>query len=582
MSEQAIETYLLHPSFQEAMDHFQKGAWESGLILLDQLRALFPLDDELRTLRQEMQLKAKIDTYEIEEKKIARTQLLKKVFIRTTVSVVIVSILIWGGINYASWIQQQWNLAQQRIQSESMAIDLAIKYRNGQNLLLAGRATEAKEIFEEIAEISPEYLEVDYFLEEANTLITLDEQYSEAMSLLQLGSTQEALALFKEITLQKPLYKDVALQIDQIERGTILRDMEAGAKIAFQDENWDEAISAFETILALNPGDETAEIEQNLFQSYISAAETTLNDPAGTIEALEKAQEYFRKALALRPQNEEVLAKWAEAKQTIKDRLINNYLEQAQLLLADRSDTLDVLRESLVYLDKALALQPDDSRIQSQATLINNYLAAIDAYQKYSWGEVVALLEPVVREDRTFAKGVALQTLYEAYIAQGNDAMIAGMYDEALQNYQKAAVIAQQSKNATLLIFEAQINAAKTQGLLFNYEEAVSLYQSAIELIGLDTNSTNNKLIDKVVEADGLVAIGDYQSAYSSYEEAFRNYQALYETLITYTVEDGDYLTLIASRFNTSVETIVKANGIDNINNIGGRELVIPTLSDNK
>ena len=579
MTNQTQDFYFNHPLFYEAMGHFQVGAWETGLTQLDELRNHFPLDDALRSLRQEMQLKSKIDEYEISETKIARKQLIKNLAIRTVIAITVVGLMIWGGLSYSTWIQQQWDVARQRVQSEALAIDLSIQFRNAQNLLLAGRPTEAKAIFEEIGEVSPDFPELEYFLSEAEAMILLNGQYDEAMVLLNQGNTEEALSIFKDIAAEKPLYKDVSLLINNIERGYLLDGMVAEADVAFQEENWEEAISAYESILALNPAENLDEIEEHLFLSYISAAETKLDDPEGTIEALETAEEYFKKALVLRPQNEEVLEKWAEARETIKIRLINSYIEEAQLLLSGREDSLEALSESVVYLDKALKLQPEDENLQKQADFVQNYLKAIDAYRKNNWAAVIILLEPVIEEDLGFANGTALQTLYEAYIARGNDAIVGGIYEVALADYQRAAVIAQQSTESAILVFEAQIKAAQAQGLLFNYEGAVALYQSAVELLAQETNLLTLTLKGLLSEAESYAAEGNFRSAYLSYKETLDDNQFLYENAVTYVVQENEYLTMIANRYNTTVQAIVRANGIKDPNIIvTGREIIIPTL----
>jgi hypothetical protein len=64
---QSVESYLAHPLYQAAMQDMQNGEWEAGLQKIDTLIQSFPLEQELRALRQEMQVRSRIDQDERED-----------------------------------------------------------------------------------------------------------------------------------------------------------------------------------------------------------------------------------------------------------------------------------------------------------------------------------------------------------------------------------------------------------------------------------------------------------------------------------------------------------------------------------
>ncbi len=64
MAVNQAESYLDNPQFRQAMESLQKGEWESGLSQIEILMQAFPLEPDLRSLRQEMILRSKVDADE--------------------------------------------------------------------------------------------------------------------------------------------------------------------------------------------------------------------------------------------------------------------------------------------------------------------------------------------------------------------------------------------------------------------------------------------------------------------------------------------------------------------------------------
>ena len=55
--------------FHEAMGHFRVGRWQEGLLKLADVEKAFPTETDLRAIRQEMEVRARISEYEVEENK---------------------------------------------------------------------------------------------------------------------------------------------------------------------------------------------------------------------------------------------------------------------------------------------------------------------------------------------------------------------------------------------------------------------------------------------------------------------------------------------------------------------------------
>jgi LysM repeat protein len=194
---------------------------------------------------------------------------------------------------------------------------------------------------------------------------------------------------------------------------------------------------------------------------------------------------------------------------------------------------------------------------------------------------VIQELEYVIEQQAGYASGTALQTLYDAYIARGSDYIASGEYALALDDFQRAAVLAQQLSDSEPLSFEAQIMIGEAQGLLNHYQQAVLIYQDAINTIGLRARITDlqNTLTDSLIYADYLAQAGDYQSAFYAYEKLISNRVKAYDQSVVVTVKNDDYISMLAHRYNTTVAAILSANNMNNQPRLTpGTQLIIPTL----
>ena len=177
--------------------------------------------------------------------------------------------------------------------------------------------------------------------------------------------------------------------------------------------------------------------------------------------------------------------------------------------------------------------------------------------------------------------GTALQTLYDAYIARGSDYVASGEYSLALDDFQRSAVLAQQLSDSAPLSFEAQIMIGEAQGLLNHYQQAVQIYQDALNTIGLRQRilGLQSPLTDSLTYADYLANAGDYQSAFYAYRNLIRNRVKAYDQSTVVTVKSGDYLSMLAHRYNTTVAAILSANDMNNQPRLTpDTQLIIPTL----
>jgi len=193
---------------------------------------------------------------------------------------------------------------------------------------------------------------------------------------------------------------------------------------------------------------------------------------------------------------------------------------------------------------------------------------------------VIDGLETVYAEDKEYAAGTARQTLYDAYIARGKNRFASGSFLLSLSDYQRAAVIAQESPDSLLRLFEAQTLVAYTQGALRNFQEAVLVYQTALESSGLAeiARTKKNVLFQDLVRARTLSDAGNWESSYYLYRDTLSKVDELYDRT-TYVVKGDDYITMLARKYNSTVGAVLAANGLTNLSQVlENQVIIIPNL----
>lgn len=569
------------PLFKEAMGHFWVGKWSEGFLKLAEVEKKFPMQPDLRTLRQEMEVRSHISEYEIEENKQKRLHNLAKNSLRFFLTLLIVLVAFFAISTYSGWIQGQIAKAQSNLSQNMQQAQLTIEFRNAQQLIIAGKSDEALTAFESIKTKNPDFPGLTDAIDRAQALKDVEIQYSQAMNLLQVGDSAQALDILKEISQKMPNYRDVSLQIKSLQTQSEMSSVLQQADLAFAEGRYEDAVSNYESLRLMDPSFQTSHVEENLFQSYVQAAQMLLLSPVPSLETLRKIEGYFSNALALRPLDREALAARTQVRLVLQDSMIGEYVKQAQAALANAPDSMAAQQSAEQYLSMALAVRPNDPNVLAQFQLAQAYIQAVDNFASSKWDAVIEQLEYVVGQQAGYANGTALQTLYDAYIARGTDNIAAGEYALALEDFQRSAVLAQQLPDSESLSFEAQTMIAEAQGLLNHFQEAVLIYQDALNTIGLRERivALQNSLTETLTNAEYSSSVGDYQSAFYAYRSVIRNRVRAYDQTTVVTIKSGDYLSMLAHRYNTTVAAILAANQMNNQPRLTpNTQLIIPTL----
>jgi tetratricopeptide (TPR) repeat protein len=506
------------PAYRAALGHLQKGQWEPGLKGLKGLTERFPHDTDLRALLEENQVRAKIDQDERSDRRRALLGLVALWAARLVVIAALAYGAWWGVQSYSVWFQQQAVIAQEAMAAQARAVDLATKYADAQSMLRAGRLDETQALLDQIVELDPHYPGVDTLQAQVKSLKALETQYEQAVDLVNKGRWAEALAALQAIANAQPGYKNVAELVALVQQQMMLDDLWTKAQASYDAKNWGDAASIYERMRAISKDYRNSQVVDRLFECYVNAGRAAMAGQEDSLTAIQRAESYFGRALALRPQ---------------------------------------------------------DPSVKTDGDLARLYLLAQQDFTDGRYSNVVDSLQVVYGASPDYAKGVARQTLYEAYMARGSASMDSQQYDSALSDFQAAVALASKDDQATFALYQAYERAGDAYVKQKDLESAVLMYRKAVDA-GQLAQRAKAGLSSALQEADDAVSKNNLSLASEKYQAVFQ--QAIQsQASLTYAVQPGDYLVLVATRYHSTVAAIVQANKLQGSTLLqAGQSLVIP------
>ena len=147
--------------------------------------------------------------------------------------------------------------------------------------------------------------------------------------------------------------RDVRQQIAAIETSIqIAKYLEEG-NAAYQDENWDRVISAYENALKLDPKLDDPLIKEQLLKGYLNKIISMLENENTSVEDIEKAEEYYRRAVAMIPQSKEFASERGNLQEITSNLLEVKFTQIARAGLEDKNQTAASIDKAVSYMRKA-------------------------------------------------------------------------------------------------------------------------------------------------------------------------------------------------------------------------------------
>lgn len=565
------------PDYLALINHYQNAEFQLCDQALTILEKRYPENPSLKKVRDNLQMKMSVESLAAkmrsEEKRKSR-KATRNLSIFAVFGTVILLVAFF--LSYESIVKRILST-----QAESKETQLSVLHEQAEQLLAIGQPETALEIIVRIMAIDPDYEHLPELRSRADTLLSLSDKYQTSLNLIEEENFDQALILLKEIEAEETGLWDVSQQITSIEKFNQIKTSKEEGNAAFQAGNWDQVISSYETVFLLDPQTNDPQIKEQLLKGYLNKIISMLQDEHSSIEDIELAEQYYRKAVALIPQNKEFANERGNLQEVSSNLLELKYTQTAKEILRDDAQTESSIAKAVSYLRKALNISPNNTALQKDIKNAEFYQIAFQSFIEMDWGPAITNLNQIVSGDANFANGNAGILLYEAYYALGQQYYSAGLYQDARNNFEQAEILAWDDTENLMKLFQVQVALGTTLGKIKDFENAVSYYQFALDAIEVGPRLLNHpELASEYNNANNLFVYGDIEGSFTVYQEVIENLDVIYSTS-EIEVSDGVCLAFVASENQSTIENIINANNLTNNMVITfGRELFVPYIEN--
>lgn len=566
---------LSDPDYLALVENYQQAQFSACNELLKNLFVRYPAHPRLIEFQKDLDVQLSLRHLEvthINAEKKQRTKKTLKLSAFTIFSIAVILVIFAGSYVLLS------QLLSQEV-SESTTSQAALLEQQANDLLNTGQPKVAAGLVEQIRSIDPGYAGLTNLEQRTNELLALEAKYEIASGLLDEEKNTEALLILQEIETQSPGLWDVRKLITDAETGVQIKELMVKGDAAYQEESWQESINAYETALALNPDLDDSLMKEQLLNSYLKRIIQMLESNSATIEEIETAEQYYRKAVAMIPQSRAFASERGNLQRVSSNLLELKFTQTANVLLQERYQTFASISRAVSYLNKAVNLNPKNVELQQALKNAQLYQVAFQNVLDMNWTQAIKNLSQIVDSEPDYANGNARQLLYDAYYSLGIQYYAVGLYTDARTNLEQAEILAFDEGDNKLQLFQVQMALGDTIAKMEDYENAVSYYQYAVNTINVYSRiPVTSDLYDLLVAAEGLAAQGDFQLSAESYHKVKMEIPQIY-TMQTVEAPDGTTLPFFAIDHHSTTEAIIDANNLPQSMVITfGRELQVPTI----
>jgi len=563
------------PDYTKLLEHYQHAEFTKCEEVLDKLEKRYPEHPELLKFKDDLQIKLSLKNMAIsteEEEKHKK----KKVFLNMSVFAIIGTLIVMI-VFFFSYYYLSDNVTAKQLEDET-ALLTSLNYQTEQ-LLLAGQPQPAAEIVERMISINPEYVNLPELISRTDDLLRLEANYQTALNLITENKNNEALVILNEIEAEKPNFWDVSQQIASIETSLqIAKYMEEG-NAAYQAGKWDQVISSYENALILDPELDDPLMNEQLLRGYLNGIISMLENENTSIEDIQNAEEYYRRAVAIAPQSK-AFASERENLQKASSSLIElKFTQIAKSSLGDKNQTATSVAKAVSYMRKAANIQPGNTALHLDLKIAEYYQIAFKNFIDMNWEQAITNLNQISSMDPNYANGNANLLLFEAYYALGKQYYSVGLYLDAINKLEQAEILAWYDSDNLIKLFQVQMLLGDTIGKLNDYENAVSYYKYALNAIQVNKRLTNFPAIaTKLAEANVLAVYGNYEDAFNALQEVLKDIDVVY-SISEIEISDGACLAFFANKNLSTLDAVLEANDLPMSMAITlGRKLKVPII----
>ena len=563
------------PDYLKFLDHYQKGEFTECTRLLETLDVKYPGNPELQKIWDDFNMRRSVNNMTSAIRKgetLAKSKVTAKLILFAVVGIITI-----GAVFFAASLLFLKGTSVEEAESEIS--QLSVLYKQADQLLEGGRPELALEIIEKIKAIDPQDQKLPDLIDRTDALLEFEDEYHRALVLINQGKQNEALVLLKQLESENSGMWDISQRIASIENVNRIAEYKEEGNAAYMNEEWDKVITAYEGAMALDTSLNDPLMIEQLLYAYLNQIITLLESDTNAIEDIEVAEQYYRKATALIPQNKNFFNQRGNLEEVSSNLLELKYTQVAKAGLADKNQTISTISRAVSYMGKALNLNPNNAALQEELTNARIYQIAFQNFLDMDWAQAVTRLEKVLAADKNYAGGNASALLYESYYALGKQYYNASIYTDARTYLEQAEILAWADGDNMLKLFQVQVLLGSSIGRLDDFKTAISYYQYALRAIQAQMKlGTNPGLLTKYSKANSLASYGKYQEAFEIFQELFEEIDVVYTTSEV-EIAPGVCLALFASDNLSTLDAVLKANNLPKNMSISfGRTLSVPSI----
>lgn len=561
--------------FLKMVDYYQSAQFELSEKLLDELEQKYPKHPQLYKFKGDLQLKLSLKNMadeNLKEEKSTKKKIKINLGAVAIISGVILLIVFFVSFYFLNNVAEARRLELETAQLISLS-------NQAHQLLLAGKPQSAAKIVETMSSINPKFENLDELKLETDNLLRLESEYQTALNLISENKNDEALAIFKKIENENPGMWDVSFRIASMETAIQLAKYLKEGNAAYQIEAWNQVVTSYENAMSLDPKLDDPLMKEQLLNAYLKIIVGTLQNENTSIEDVENAEKYYRRAVTMIPQNK-AFADERGSLQELSSNLLELKLTQtAKAMLADKGQTTASIAKAVSYLSKAALLKPKNVALQLNLKNAEYYQKSFQSFIEMDWVSAITNLKIVLSADPNYANGNASQLLFESYFALGKQNYAQSLYLDARENLEQAEILAWDDSANLMKLFQVQVLLGDIIGTMSDYPNAVSYYKYALDVIKLPQKLMEFPAIaSDYNEAMKWLASKNFENSFNSFQKVLKGIDSVF-TISEMHIGDGVCLAFFADENLSTVDAILKVNNLPNNMVIAfGRELKIPSI----
>jgi tetratricopeptide (TPR) repeat protein len=445
-------------------------------------------------------------------------------------------------------------------------------------LLNSSQPEKAQAILDVMKNVDPTNKLVISLSQKTDELLQINDQYLLAQKYINDNQFTKALTILQEIDAKSQDFKDVSILLEEVTNKVDSANALTEGTAAYKEGEWQAAIDNFEKVQELDPLYSDVAFREMLLNSYLHRIIQMLETSSSSMDDIVLAETYYRRAIAMVPQNKIYQAERENLQKVSRELLELKFAQTAYAMVSDPTQTLSSVNDALDYIKKSYNLDPSNTALQIEVNKMTLYQAGFQYFVEQDWTSAIQQLKALYTLDNNYANGLARQLLFESYIGRGQQNYNVGFYGDARLQFEAAEALVWNDGNMANL-YVARVELAKTLGKLGLFQDGVEYFLYAVQSISyLQFSSTAPDAVAKIADAENFNAVGDYEAAFKVLADVLSSDPFQFQ--ITVQGLQGQCISMIAAQYHSSAQMIIRANHLTQQTILeSSQQLVIPVFT---